>query len=252
MWFLDRLAFRRVRRALADRALAVDKMRVRDIRRARTDARSLRRDANELFRRTDDALRAPAPGAALPGLAARTEWAARNAALAGALFPAGYCPLEQATTLTPDFSVYHDGRHADLALRQVRTVSADGLSPFEIVCDCLAFDGTYLSFALALPEDAVAAISPHDLLRVHLTIEAERPVTAYGRLNIRHGPNTEEIVRDIDLRRPDSTLEYDLFYADMEADQISAVWVDLIFERPAMNRFALKEAVLSRRRRADV
>ena len=253
MRFLDRLAFRRVRRAVAAGIDGIGGLSLRDVRRVRSDARALRREADRLFQAADGAMRAPAVSGSLPGTSSRTEWAKRITALAHPIFPKGYCPVQSGTRIADDISVHHDGSDlAALALRQERTFEANVLAPYGIACDCLDFDGTYLSFALSLEEEAVSRISPHDLLRINLTLEAETPVTAYGRLNIRHGPNTETMVREIDLRRPDALLEYDLFYTDMDVDQITGVWVDLIFERPAMNRFALREAVISRRRRADV
>lgn len=253
MRLLDRLAFRRVRRAVVAGLDGIGALSLRDMRRVRSDARALRREAHRLFQAADGAMRAPATSGSLPGTSSRTEWAKRVTALAHPVFPTGYCPVPSGTALADDISLHHDGSEtAAIALRQERTFEAEILAPYGIVCDCLDFDGTYLSFALSLEEETVSRISPHDLLRITLTLEAETPVTAYGRLNIRHGPNTETMVREIDLRRPEVVLEYDLFYTDMEVDQITGVWVDLIFERPAMNRFALREAVISRRRRADV
>ena len=80
----------------------------------------------------------------------------------------------------------------------------------------------------------------------------ERPVELFARLNIRHGPNTEQIVREMPLDSDTTKAEFDLAYIDLKEKRIEKVWVDLIFENPEMNQITLRDLTFSRRPRAQV
>mgnify|MGYP006289767839 CR=1 FL=1 len=48
------------------------------------------------------------------------------------------------------------------------------------------------------------------------------------------------------------TVEFDLAYSRLNERRVERLWLDLIFERPAMNRIVLQDLAMSRRPRADL
>ena len=87
-------------------------------------------------------------------------------------------------------------------------------------------------------------------MRAEIHAEQERPVEMFARLNIRHGPNTEQIVREIG--RDDPVVEFDLAYSDINEKRIGGLWLDLIIDRPAMNRIVFRDVTLARYPRAEI
>jgi hypothetical protein len=47
-------------------------------------------------------------------------------------------------------------------------------------------------------------------------------------------------------------VEFDLAYSNLNEKRVESAWIDLIFESPQMNRVALRDLTLSRRRRAQL
>ncbi len=72
----------------------------------------------------------------------------------------------------------------------------------------------------------------------------------FARLNIKHGPNTEQIVRELPLNEEQVKVEFDLAYSRLNEKRIEKIWLDLIFEAPEMNQVILRDLTFSRRRRA--
>jgi len=101
-----------------------------------------------------------------------------------------------------------------------------------------------------LPADATDGLTKRHLIRLDTIIELERPLDIFARLNIRHGPNTEQIVRELPMTSPENTVEFDLAYASINEKRIERGWIDLIFENPAMSQVILRDVTLSRRPRA--
>ena len=83
-------------------------------------------------------------------------------------------------------------------------------------------------------------------------VETERPLEIFARLNVRHGPNTEQIVRELTLGGDSVVVEFDLAYSNLNEKRVERAWVDLIFEQPSMNQVILRDVNFSRRPRADL
>ena len=79
----------------------------------------------------------------------------------------------------------------------------------------------------------------------------EKPLEIFARLNIKHGPNTEQIVRELPLHEEDIMVEFDLAYTKLNERRVERLWMDLIFEGPQMNQVILRDLTFSRRPRAD-
>ena len=93
------------------------------------------------------------------------------------------------------------------------------------------------------------------LMRAHIdrlihTADERLALEIFARLNIKHGPNTEQIVRELPLHEEDIVVEFDLAYSNLNEKRVEKVWVDLIFEGPEMNQVILRDLTFSRRPRA--
>jgi hypothetical protein len=117
---------------------------------------------------------------------------------------------------------------------------------------CRALTGRSCSLVLDLPEGFVKGLKRTHLLRTDVIIEMEKPIEIFARLNIRHGPNSEQIVREVPLVQQDILVEFDLAYSNLNEKRIEKAWIDLIFEGPEMNEIVLRYLTFSRRRRAQL
>jgi Family of unknown function (DUF6478) len=114
------------------------------------------------------------------------------------------------------------------------------------------FDGSFLSIVIDLPEDAVRGLKLRHLIRLDVIVEMEKPLEIFARLNIKHGPNVEQIVRELPLNEQEVMVEFDLAYTKINEKRIERIWVDLIFEGPEMNQLILHDVTFSRRPRAEL
>ncbi len=85
-----------------------------------------------------------------------------------------------------------------------------------------------------------------------MIVESERTQEIFARLNLRHGPNTEQIVRELDLATREIWVEFDLYYTQFNENRGSSMWVDLIFEGPSMNQVTIRDITMIRRPRASI
>jgi len=87
---------------------------------------------------------------------------------------------------------------------------------------------------------------------IRTIIETEKPLEIFARLNIKHGPNTEQIVRELPLNEEDVMVEFDLAYTRLNEKRIERIWLDLIFEAPDMNQVILRDLTFARHLRAAI
>ncbi|NJM84712.1 MAG: hypothetical protein HC844_21790, partial [Tabrizicola sp.] len=149
-------------------------------------------------------------------------------------------------------TIFHDCTESTLTLRQIRNpVDADA-APFGLRMDAFDFDGTFLSMAIDLPDDAAAGLSPRHIVQFDAVLEQEREVEVFARLNVKHGPNMEQLVQNLSRSGAAVTAEFDLAYARIDMTRIERAWLDVIFGKPAMNQITLRDATVSRRTRAEI
>ena len=103
-----------------------------------------------------------------------------------------------------------------------------------------------------LPDEAARGLRQKHLLRMDVIVEMEKPLEIFARLNIKHGPNVEQIVRELPLNEEEVMVEFDLAYSKMNEKRVERLWVDLIFEGPEMNQVILRDVTFSRRPRAEL
>lgn len=154
--------------------------------------------------------------------------------------------------LGDEVTVFHDCQISELTLRQLRNYREADLTPFGLRMDVFRFDGSFLSLVLNMPQSACEGLLRRHLLRMEVIVEVEKPLEIFARLNVRHGPNTEQIVRELPLSDDKIMVEFDLAYTKLNEKRVEAMWIDLIFEGPEMNQVTLRDLTFSRNPRAEL
>lgn len=149
------------------------------------------------------------------------------------------------TELAENVTLHHDGTGSNFTIKPpLENVGLD----FEFD----NFNGSFISIAFGFPETAAKSIGRHDLLRISMNSNADESFQAYARLNLRHGPNNEQIIRMIDIGDGESFAEFDIFYTEFEPSRASDAWIDLIVNEPGGRKFSLTDVVIIRRVRASL
>ncbi len=234
---------------VAEEAVGMEPM---ELRAWRGKARAMRREIDRLIHVAEYRLAQPALGAGLPRQPLGTDWAWRPDVWRGPVPERGAAAVEARTSVSEDITLYHDCTAPEVILRQVRNSDEADLAPFGLTLEMFGFDGSFLSLAARLPDAAVEGLRLRHLIRLEAVMDAERPVEAFARLNIKHGPNVEQMVRELPKDGRAKMVEFDLAYAKIDEKRIEKLWLDVIFERPAMTGITLRDVTLSRRPRAEL
>ena len=241
-------------RALQRWAVAARKAATADpatLRRQRSRARLLRAELNRLIHRAEDRLALPAIGASGFPKPHNADWAWRPELWRGPLATPGLSSVATKSKLGEEVTLFHDCAQSELTLRQLRNLREADLAPFGLQLDVFKFDGSFLSLVVDLPPEAITGLKRRHVIRMDTIVQLEHPLEIFARLNIRHGPNTEQIVREMPVGQESISVEFDLAYSKLNEKRIEAAWIDLIFEGPDMNQFVLRDLTFSRRPRAQ-
>lgn len=218
----------------------------------RNRARDLRRQLDRVIHAAEQRLALPVIGSnamrKLPG----TEWVWRPDLWKGPIPVPGMASVGTRAQVCEGATIFHDCRQTELTLRQVRNTRESDVAPYGLRLDVFRFDGSFLSLVIDLPEAGAQGLKLRHLIRVDAIVELEKPLEIFARLNIKHGPNTEQIVREMPLGGPEAVVEFDLAYSKVNEKRIEKLWIDLIFEGPEMNQITLRDLTVSRRPRAEL
>ncbi|MEQ9258295.1 MAG: DUF6478 family protein [Roseovarius sp.] len=225
-------------------------MNLEELRRTRARARALRFALNEMIAVADNRLSLPVIGSNVFPKPHGTDWSWRPTLWREPLPRAGVSSAESNTRLGDEITLFHDCAHSELTLRQVRNTREADLAPFGLRMDVFSFEGSFLSLVLDMPGDAVNGLTRNHLMRLDTIVELEKPLEVFARLNIKHGPNTEQLVRELPLHEDLVMVEFDLAYSNLNEKRIERAWIDLIFENPQMSQVTLRDLTCSRRQRA--
>lgn len=249
---IDRLLDKRMLRRWGRIADAVTAMNTESLRTLRVRARAIRRELDRVIAEADHRLALPVIGSNAMRKPLGTDWAFRPDLWRAAITTPGVASASAQTTICEGTSVFHDCRKSELMLRQIRNTREADIAPYGFRMDVFKFDGSFLSLVVDLPQDAVTGIKLRHLIRVDVNVELEKPLEIYLRLNVKHGPNLEQIVRELPLSEDEVMVEFDLSYSKINEKRVERMWVDLIFEGPEMNEIILRDVTFSRRPRAEV
>ncbi|MBI1170348.1 hypothetical protein GC209_03010 [bacterium] len=249
---METLLHRRSLRRWSVAAHAAARADVGTLRLWRGRARHLRRMLDQVIHEADHRLALPVLGSNAMKKPMGTDWSWRPMLWKGPLPQPGLASVPSKAQICDGATIFHDCRRSELTVRQIRNTRESDISPFGFRMDVFRFDGSFLSLVLDLPEEAARGLRLRHLIRLDVIVEMEKPLEIFARLNIKHGPNVEQIVRELPLTSEEVMVEFDLAYSKMNEKRVEKLWVDLIFEGPEMNQVILRDVTLSRRPRAEI
>ncbi|WP_194097454.1 DUF6478 family protein [Marivivens aquimaris] len=244
----NRLTSARIERLRQD----VSKLTFEDLRPARSRMRRWRALLDNGIRHANERLLLPAVGSEQFPRPRGTDWSWRPNTWRAPLAERGVVSVASRTVIGDEITLFHDCRYNEMAFRQLRNTREADLAPFGLRLEVYEFAGTFLSLAIDLPDSACDGLKTRHLIRMEPIVQCERPIEIFARLNIKHGPNVEQIVRELDLNADHVSVEFDLGYSDLNEKRIEQAWVDLIFEGPQMNQVTIRDVTFCRYPRADL
>lgn len=248
----DRMAWRRELRRWQRLAAEAPGFGLDRLRQTRAAARALRSELDRVIHAADSRLALPRLGGTGFQVPKGSDWVWRPELWRGPLPIQGLAAAPSQSPLGGEVTLFHDCERSELTLRQIRNTRAADLAPYGLRMDVFGFDGSFLSLVVDLPPEAVAGLRRKHLIRVEPIVELEKPLEIFARLNIKHGPNTEQLVRELPLHEADRAVEFDLAYSNVNEKRVEKIWLDLIFEGPRMNQVILRDMTFSRRLRAEL
>ena len=222
------------------------------LRAIRAEARAVAQRLSTIRHIADQRLMLPAIGSSVMQLPPSTDWSYRPELWAGPISPSGHAPARRQNPFGGEVTLYHDCNNDSIALRQMRNTRAEDMAPFGVRLEVFDFTGSFLSLVLQAPPEAVRGLRRRHILRLGLRIESESPIAISARINLKHGPNTEQVDRPVDTEAAESATEFDLAYVPFKEDRVDQLWIDLFFEGPGMNQIMLRDLTLSRHLRAEI
>ncbi len=234
---------------LTERAQTTDLASLKNL---RTAARATAQRVGDVNHIVDARLTRPLIGSEAMKLPPSTDWSHRPDLWSGPLCPSGVAPARNNATLGNEVTLYHDCKMQTLSLKQIRNTRPSDVAPFGLQMEVYTFDGSFLSLVLKAPDGMVKGLTKNHILRLSLRIESERPLEIAARMNLKHGPNTEQISKEIDQSQGDSLAEFDLAYVPFNEKHSEHIWFDLFFDSPAMNKVTLRDLTLSRHARSKL
>ncbi|MGR3501812.1 DUF6478 family protein [Pseudaestuariivita sp.] len=221
------------------------------LRETRGQARQLRAELDRLLFAADarlaqggNATRIDAPHGA--------DWTWRPEVWTGPLGAPGLVSAQSQASLGAEIKLFHDCPAGELTLRQTRSRARTDHAPYGLSLDVLHFQGSYLSLAVDLPDAAHEGLRKRHIVRADFNVRLERPIELFARLNVKHGPNTEQVVREVPVGRDGAVVEFDLAYTAINEKRVSGMWMDVIFENPWMNRVEFRDLTMMRFPRAEM
>lgn len=222
------------------------------LRRQRCQARELKAVLQEFCHLADDRLALPQIGSPNFVRPVGTDWSWRPMLWRLRADEPGRAPVRDRTRFGGDLGLFHDCPQAEITIKQLRNLRDTDISAFALALDVLHFDGSYLSIVVDLPKDSCVGLKKQHLIQLAVTVEKERPVTIMARLNVRNGPNTEQILLTLPEQDDHAVVEFDLAYTQLNEKRAEKMWIDLMFDNPRMNRIILRDLTISRYPRAQI
>ncbi len=248
--WLDKMVFAAGLRRWSQAARSASGMDLAALRESRNRARRLRTHLDRLIHVAEERLALPMIGNQAFPRPVDADWAWRPELWCGPLPRPGMSSVESQSMLGREATLFHDCARSELTLRQIRNTREADLAAYGLRLDVFRFDGSYLSLAIDLPQEASQGLKRSHLIRIDTIVEMEKPLEIFARLNIKHGPNTEQIVRELPLNEEEINVEFDLAYTKLNEKRVEKMWLDMIFEGPEMNQVILRDLTFSRRKRA--
>lgn len=222
------------------------------LRAQRNRARRLKHHLDSVIHVAEARLALPQIGSQAFPVPATSDWSWRPEVWCGPLAEPGLASVDSGARLGSEVALFHDCSRAEILLRQLRNTGIRDLAAYGLRLEVFKFEGSFLSLVIDLPKEVTLGLTKDHLLRLDSSVALEKKIEIFARLNIRNGPNTDQIVRELPLQSDEVFVEFDLAYSKINNNRVDRVWLDLIFEAPQMNEIALRDLVFSRARRATL
>jgi Family of unknown function (DUF6478) len=249
---LERALFRRSLTRWERLAEAAPTMPLETLKGHRTSARTLKRQIDRLLHQAEHRLTLPVIGSNAIRTPLGTDWSWRPDLWSGPIPVPGHAAVPVKLVLCDGATIFHDCKQSELTVRQVRNVRESDLASFGLRMDVFRFDGSYLSLVIDLPPAVIQGLSLRHVIRLACQVEMEKPLEIFARINVKHGPNVEQIVRELPVSDGEVVAEFDLSYTNLVERRAERIWIDLIFEGPQMNQIMLRDVTVARRPRAEL
>ena len=249
---IGKLLHRRAMARWAKAARAASGAELAALRAFRQQARQLRVPLQELTHIADTRLALPRIGSNTFARPAGTDWAWRPQLWRGPLPEKGVAPAQNKDKLGRDLTIFHDCKAGEIAVRQVRNTRDDDLAAFGVAMDVFSFTGQFLSLVVEMPADVCKGLQKRHLIRLNASVDREKPVKMFARLNIKNGPNTEQVLLALPDETEESFVEFDLAFSSLNENRIERMWLDLMVEHPHMNKITLRDLTFCRFPRAEI
>lgn len=249
---VGRLVSKRSIKRWARAARRADRLPIEEVRALRDEAANLRPHIDTFLSQADGRLATRDPRDVNFHTPKGTDWSWRPDMWCQPVEEAGRVAVETQTDLGHGTTLFHDCDRSEISTRQVRNVHDHYKAAFGLKLDVFQFDGSFMSLVIDLPEAATEGLRKHHLIRLAVDVEMENRIEIFSRLNVQHGPNSEQIVRALPVHQTDVWVEFDLAYTNLNEKRVEKMWLDLIFEGPAMNEVLLRDLNMSRSPRAEL
>lgn len=246
--YFQRAALRRWQRMAQQAADAPHSL----LRMQRDHARGLRAHLDRVIHVADARLTLPLIGSRQFPKPVGTDWSWRPDLWRGPLSHPGVASAPRKAALDPQVTVFHDCPNAENAFRQIRNRKNTDLAPYGLSIEVFSFEGSFLSVSVELPIGMARDLTLQHMVQIGSLIVSDEPTHVYARLNIRHGPNTEQVLRELATSSEPVTMGFDLAHLHINERRIDKIWLDLIFESPRMNRMVVRDLTFCRHHRADL
>ena len=160
--------------------------------------------------------------------------------------------VQSGARLTSNTKVFFDGGDRAVIFKQLRNDISQRFAPYGVALELFQFDGSFLSLAIDLPDSLCGTFAKDKLIGLSGAIFAERATGFTVRLNIKHGPNTEQLVQAHDLNWSNIGVEFDLEHLKINVNRVEKIWFDLVFETPNFNRISHTDLAFSKRPRGEI
>ncbi len=222
------------------------------LRKRREDARKLRHTLNLVIHTANQRLALPRIGSTFFPRPLGTDWSWRPALWRGPLSTRGLSGATSKAFLGNEIQLFHDCPLREISLRQLRNTREEDLAPFALRLEVFKFQGSFMSIAINLPHDALEGLNKQHVIQLDGIIVSEAPFKIFARLNIKNGPNTEQITQELHVSKNQTSVAFDLADTDINEKRLENAWLDFIFEAPEMNQIVIRDLTFARYLRANI
>ncbi|MEM7546310.1 MAG: DUF6478 family protein [Pseudomonadota bacterium] len=185
-----------------------------------------------------------AQGRLSPGHGDKAIWRQRPDCLSVPLEQGAFIDPPSGLSLGEELAVFHDDTGGAFTVSQRPNRSAEPRNRFEVFFESYEFEGSYLSFALAVPH-MPRVPQTSEQLRLDIDLVASRPMKGFVRLNLQSSNATDILYSEGTLGQGVMQFDFDLSFAAFALKEDDKIWVDIILDRPRMMEFDLRDVSLA-------